>query len=133
MSDKLFRCRMADRYHSDAHHYCLSLDSGTVIDGYRMANEGRFVNHSCEPNCEMQKWSVNGFYRIGLFALRDIMPGEELCYDYNFDNFNRETQQECKCGSNKCRGFIGLRSQRQKSLGKSESKASLDGDAKKEN
>jgi len=104
-----FRHRMAERYKNDAHHYCLNLDSGHVIDGYRVANEGRFVNHSCEPNCEMQKWSVNGVYRVGLFALRDIEAKEELSYDYNFDSFNQETQQECRCGSSKCRGVIGGR------------------------
>lgn len=49
---------------------------------------GRFVNHSCEPNCEMQKWSVSGLSRMGLFALRDIQPGEELSYDYNFSLYN---------------------------------------------
>lgn len=49
---------------------------------------GRFVNHSCEPNCEMQKWSVNGLFRMALFALRDIQPHEELTYDYNFSLFN---------------------------------------------
>ena len=112
VSEKEFRHRMVERYNSDLHHYCLNLDSGTVIDGYRLANEGRFVNHSCDPNCEMQKWSVNGFYRVGLFALRDIEPGEELSYDYNFENFNLETQQVCKCRSAKCRGFIGGKSQR---------------------
>lgn len=52
------------------------------------AFQGRFVNHSCEPNCEMQKWSVDGYYRMALFALRDIEPGEEITYDYNFALFN---------------------------------------------
>lgn len=61
VSDTEFRHRMAERYLNDQHHYCLSLDSGTVIDGYRLAGEGRFVNHSCEPNCEMQKWYVELF------------------------------------------------------------------------
>lgn len=49
---------------------------------------GRFVNHSCQPNCEMQKWSVNGQFRMALFALRDISADEELTYDYNFSLFN---------------------------------------------
>lgn len=53
-----FRHRMAMEYARDHHHYCLTLDSKFVIDGYRMGNIGRFVNHSCDPNCEMQKWSV---------------------------------------------------------------------------
>ena len=51
-----FRQRMVTRYGNERHHYCLNLDSGMVIDGYRMAAIGRFVNHSCDPNCEMQKW-----------------------------------------------------------------------------
>lgn len=56
---------------------------------------GRFVNHSCEPNCEMQKWSVNGLFRMALFALRDIEPLEELSYDYNFSLFNPAEGQVC--------------------------------------
>ncbi|PIK46376.1 hypothetical protein BSL78_16771, partial [Apostichopus japonicus] len=74
-------------YQHCKHHYFLMLDSGTVIDGYSSGSEARFVNHSCEPNCEMQKWYVNGVYRIGMFALRDIPSGEELTYDYNFHAF----------------------------------------------
>ena len=72
-----------------------------------MGNECRFVNHSCEPNCEMQKWTVNGHYRMALFALKDIHPDEELTYDYNFSLFNPHEGQICKCGSAKCRGVIG--------------------------
>jgi SET domain-containing protein len=49
---------MSDEYAHERHHYCLNLDSGMVIDGYRMSNLCRFVNHSCQPNCEMQKWFV---------------------------------------------------------------------------
>lgn len=103
---------MASRYINDTHHYCLNLDGGLVIDGHRMGGDGknyiylyififitilltiisnisgRFVNHSCDPNCEMQKWSVNGLFRMALFALRDIDADEELCYDYNFSLFN---------------------------------------------
>lgn len=77
VSDTEFRHRMAERYLNDQHHYCLSLDSGTVIDGYRLAGEGRFVNHSCEPNCEMQKW-----YSIFCFAffLLDVLFVMSLIY-----------------------------------------------------
>ena len=50
------RNRMIEQYHNHSDHYCLNLDSGMVIDSYRMGNEARFINHSCNPNCEMQKW-----------------------------------------------------------------------------
>lgn len=112
VSEKEFKNRMASRYSHDTHHYCLNLDGGLVIDGHRMGGDGRFVNHSCEPNCEMQKWSVNGLFRMALFAMRDIEPGEELGYDYNFSLFNPAEGQPCKCGSSHCRGVIGGKSQR---------------------
>ncbi|KAK5649840.1 hypothetical protein RI129_000869 [Pyrocoelia pectoralis] len=112
VADHEFKERMALRYAHDIHHYCLHLDGGFVIDGHRMGGDGRFVNHSCEPNCEMQKWSVNGQFRMALFALRDIGADEEITYDYNFSLFNPAEGQECKCGSTNCRGVIGGKSQR---------------------
>lgn len=72
VSDQEFKERMGTIYINDTHHYCLHFDSGMVIDGHRMGGDGRFVNHSCAPNCEMQKWQVNGQFRMALFALRDI-------------------------------------------------------------
>ncbi|GBP07646.1 Histone-lysine N-methyltransferase ash1 [Eumeta japonica] len=112
VSDKEFKERMATRYARDTHHYCLHLDGGLVIDGHRMGGDGRFVNHSCRPNCEMQKWTANGTFRMALFALRNIEPGEELTYDYNFSLFNPAVGQACKCDSEDCRGVIGGKSQR---------------------
>lgn len=116
VSDHEFKERMATIYVNDTHHYCLHLDGGLVIDGHRMGGDGRFVNHSCQPNCEMQKWSVNGQFRMALFALRDIESSEELTYDYNFSLFNPAEGQECKCGSEMCRGVIGGKSQRVRQL-----------------
>ncbi|XP_011869561.1 PREDICTED: histone-lysine N-methyltransferase ash1 [Vollenhovia emeryi] len=112
VSEREFKSRMATKYANDTHHYCLHLDGGLVIDGHRMGGDGRFVNHSCEPNCEMQKWSVLGLPRMALFASRDIKPGEELTYDYNFALFNPSEGQQCRCGSDACRGVIGGKSQR---------------------
>ncbi|ODM98315.1 Histone-lysine N-methyltransferase ASH1L [Orchesella cincta] len=109
VSEAVFKERMHTIYATDTHHYCLHLDGGLVIDGHRAGGEGRFVNHSCEPNCEMQKWSVNGLSRMALFALRDIRPEEELSYDYNFSLFNPSEGQPCYCGSEQCRGVIGVR------------------------
>lgn len=116
VSDQEFKERMNSIYVNDTHHYCLHLDGGLVIDGHRMGGDGRFVNHSCQPNCEMQKWSVNGQFRMALFALRDIDPYEEITYDYNFSLFNPAEGQECKCGSTNCRGVIGGKTQRIRQL-----------------
>lgn len=111
-----FKERMHTVYTNDIHHYCLHLDKGLFIDGHRMGSDCRFVNHSCEPNCEMQKWSVNGLPRMALFAMGDIEPGQELTYDYNFSLFNPAEGQVCKCGSKECRGVIGGKSQRVRPL-----------------
>lgn len=116
VTEKEFKERMATMYANDTHHYCLHLDGGLVIDGHRMGSDGRFVNHSCSPNCEMQKWSVNGLSRMALFAARDIERGEELTYDYNFSLFNPSEGQLCRCETPQCRGVIGGKSQRVKPL-----------------
>ena len=78
-----------------------------IIDATR-GSMARFVNHSCEPNCRMEKWTVAGKPRMALFAGEEgIMTGEELTYDYNFDPFSQKNVQECRCGSSKCRGVLG--------------------------
>ena len=48
---------------------------------------GRFINHSCSPNCETQKWIVRGELAIGLFALKAVPAGTELTFDYNFERY----------------------------------------------
>ncbi len=48
---------------------------------------GRFINHSCDPNCETQKWVVQGELAIGLFASKPIRAGTELTFDYNFERY----------------------------------------------
>ena len=107
VTDKEFKRRMQTDYQKDSHHYCLHVGEGLVIDGYRMGGECRFVNHSCAPNCEMQKWSVNGMWRMALFSKVAIDVNEELTYDYNFSWFNTHEGQACHCGSEECRGVIG--------------------------
>jgi SET domain-containing protein len=47
-----------------------------IIDAGPKGNLSRFMNHSCDPNLETQKWNVNGDVRVGLFALKDIKAGK---------------------------------------------------------
>lgn len=67
--------------------YMISLTPEMVIDARHMANMARFINHSCEPNCETQKWYVNREPRIGIVARRRIAAGEELSFDYQLQSF----------------------------------------------
>ena len=46
-----------------------------IIDAGPKGNYSRFMNHSCQPNCETQKWTVNGDTRVGLFAVCHIPAG----------------------------------------------------------
>lgn len=74
-------------YHEEgiSDYYFLTIDRDNIIDAYPKGNLSRFMNHSCDPNCETQKWTVNGEVRVGLFATRDINAGEELCFNYHLD------------------------------------------------
>ena len=111
ITDEKFLDRMSNVYSKDEHHYTMKFSQNLVIDAYRMGNVARFANHSCSPNCEFQKWTVDGLPRMCMFSLRTIKPGEELTYDYNFQCFNLQAQQPCYCESSKCRGFIGAKQQ----------------------
>jgi hypothetical protein len=66
----------------------------------------RFMNHSCNPNCETQKWIVNGKLCIGLFARMNIPAQTELTFNYRCERFGG-TVQRCLCGEPNCSGFIG--------------------------
>ncbi|XP_019954932.1 histone-lysine N-methyltransferase NSD3 isoform X5 [Paralichthys olivaceus] len=87
--------------------YMLTLTKDRVIDAGPKGNSSRFMNHSCSPNCETQKWTVSGDVRIGLFTLCDIDAGTELTFNYNLHCVgNRRTS--CHCGSDNCSGFLGV-------------------------
>lgn len=102
--------RLKECYSESDHYYFLSLEKGAVIDSGLRGSAARFVNHSCSPNCEMQKWFVKGIPRVGLFAGEDgVKEGTELSYDYNFVWFDGAEAQSCHCGSEQCRGIIGKR------------------------
>ncbi|KAJ3124596.1 Histone-Lysine N-Methyltransferase ash1l [Nowakowskiella sp. JEL0407] len=94
--------RIRTDYANCKSHYLLDYYNGEVIDGTKKGTVARFVNHSCEPNCYIEKWWVNGEYRVGLFALHNITEGTELTYDYRFEAFG--VMERCLCGSSKCRG-----------------------------
>ena len=55
-----------------------------MIDATRKGAISRFINHSCEPNCETQKWTVDGILRLGLFTSQPIKKGEELTFNYGY-------------------------------------------------
>uniref|UniRef100_A0AAV1TT95 CMGC/CDK protein kinase n=1 Tax=Peronospora matthiolae TaxID=2874970 RepID=A0AAV1TT95_9STRA len=87
--------------------YYLLLAPGVYIDARTKGSFTRFVNHSCEPNCKTEKWTVKGETRIAVIALRDIDAGEELTFDYQWKALGSR-QIKCFCGMPTCKGVIGL-------------------------
>ena len=99
------------RYDDDAmvvpHTFLFTVDAHTVIDAAVGGNEARFINHSCNPNCE----AVDDDGRIFIEAIRNIRPGEELTYDYHLERDGRWRKEwaeryACRCGAPNCRGTL---------------------------
>ena len=113
------------RYDDDAmtrhHTFLFTVNSKIVIDAAVGGNDARFINHSCEPNCE----AVIERKRIFIEAIRTIQPGTELVYDYSFER-DADTEKDeafyvCHCGSANCRGSI-LEAKKKKKAGRGKSK-----------
>ena len=99
--------RYEDRDESDGHTFLFIVDSKTVLDGGVDGNDSRFINHSCDPNCE----SVIEAKRVFIEATRTIQPGEELNYDYQLgraadDPPDVDEIYACRCGQANCRGTM---------------------------
>jgi uncharacterized protein len=92
---------------NDPHTFNFGLENGKVINPEIGGNDARWINHSCDPNCE----AVEEDDRIFIDAIRDIEPGEELFYDYALEIDEPITQESkkkfaCHCRSSKCRGTM---------------------------
>lgn len=100
--------KRAEVYSQDKniHYYFMALRADAIIDATMKGNISRFINHSCDPNAETQKWTVNGELRIGFFSTRTILAGEEITFDYRFQRYGKEAQK-CYCGAAICRGWLG--------------------------
>jgi hypothetical protein len=105
--DSEYGCTRLERYKENPCTYLMSTSHNEVIDPARKGNMARFINHSCDPNCETQKWNVLGEVCVGIFAKRNIDEDEELTFDYRFDT-HKTTLTRCLCGSANCRQYLGL-------------------------
>ncbi len=98
------------------HTFLFAVDDEVVIDGSNGGNDARFINHSCDPNCEVQIVRR----RVYVHAIRDIAEGEELYYDYWYVTDESYTMEDlrriypCRCGAAKCRGTLARPTRRVK-------------------
>jgi uncharacterized protein len=111
------------------HTFLFVVDKRIVIDAAVDGNDARYINHSCDPNCE----AVIEARRVFIEALKTIQPGEELSYDYSYDRDDAsgwgkaaEAQYPCHCGGPNCRGTI-LAPKKKKRRPKKASKATKRG------
>ena len=102
-ADRRYPFEEGERHHT----FLFRLDSGDAIDAGPSRSIAKYINHSCDPNCE----AVEEDGRIFIDAIRDIARGEELVYDYNYvldepHNAANKKLYPCNCGARKCRGTI---------------------------
>ena len=92
----------------DRHHtFLFAIDDEIVVDASVNGNDARFINHSCDPNCDV----VVEDEKLWIETIRDVQPGEELAYDYAYVLEERHTpaakrRYPCSCGSVNCRKTI---------------------------
>ncbi len=89
------------------HTFYFHVNEDKVIDALHGGNSSRWINHSCDPNCEADEENE----RIFIKALRNIHAGEELNYDYGLiidEPYTKKLKAEypCWCGAKNCRGTL---------------------------
>jgi uncharacterized protein len=82
--------------------YLFELNKRYDIDGHVSYNTAKYINHSCDPNCEVD--IIRG--HIWVISLRDIQKGEELFYNYGYDDIEEYEEHPCACGTTRCVGYI---------------------------
>lgn len=84
--------------------FSLTDEGDRIVDSTFTGNGARFANHSCLPNCEVDL--IDG--RLYLRALEDILPGEELCYNYHLKHIPGAGRLRCYCGAPNCYTFMDM-------------------------
>ena len=103
--------RYSKKANDDGHTFLFIASNRTVIDAGKRGNDARFINHSCNPNCETAIVEIGGRNRVFIDAIRAIKPGEELGYDYQLTWESTDEPEElalyaCRCGAKRCRGTM---------------------------
>jgi len=108
-----------DRAYADeddnGHTFLFTLNDDWVIDANLEANSARWINHSCNPNCEAVFYEDESGNKkkdqVWIESMRAIRPGEELSYNYGITLAEAHTPKMkklwgCRCGSKNCTGTM---------------------------
>ena len=90
------------KFDNDKAIYLFNINNRYDLDGDFKYNDARLINHSCNPNCEVEGKGL----KLWIVAIKDIQKGEELSYDYGFGYDEDYKQFVCKCGAKNCVGYI---------------------------
>jgi hypothetical protein len=109
--ERITEAEIERRYPEDKkglnHTFVFGIEHDLNIDGGAKGNSARWINHSCDANCDTYEENKRIFVR----AARDIASGEELTYDYAIEAGEPITKAvkarwPCWCGAKKCRGTV---------------------------
>ena len=90
------------KFDNDKAIYLFNLNKKYDLDGDFKYNTARLINHSCDPNCEVDGAGL----KLWIYSIKDIKKNEELTYDYGF-SFDKDYKDfPCRCGAKKCVGYI---------------------------
>ena len=90
------------KFDNDKDIYLFDINKRYSLDGDFSWNTARLINHSCNPNCEVDGKG----YKIWITAIKNIKKNEELTYDYGFSFDEDYKQFPCKCRAKNCCGYI---------------------------
>ena len=90
------------KFDNDKDIYLFNLNSRYDLDGDYVWNTARLINHSCNPNCEVEEKGL----KLWITSIKDIKKNEELSYDYGFGYDKDYKQFPCKCAAKNCCGYI---------------------------
>ena len=100
LGERITKAESLRRCEAD-NEYIFTLNDQEDLDGNVEWNPARFINHSCDPNCDAE----NDEGRIWIIANRDIAAGEEITFNYGFD-LEDYRSYPCRCGSSDCVGYM---------------------------
>jgi len=101
--NKLFLNRLFRRYATERKLYIMAITNDIYLDARKVGGVARYINHSCEPNCQVERWKVRGIMRAAVVAYKDIPAGTELSFDYQWERKRGRAPTKCYCGAKTCR------------------------------
>ena len=91
-----------ERFDNSKAIYLFTLNKKTVLDGTIKSNTAKYINHSCNPNCEVTGTGL----KVWVYAIKNIKKGDEFSYDYGFSFDEDYKNYPCRCRSKNCCGYI---------------------------